>query len=58
MNTSALTMMLFVEISVTAITVYFFWKVLTAKPKREPDSYEDNDDDLRPIASGRGNSGR
>ena len=43
MNTSALITMLFVEITVTVITVYFFWKVLTTPPKREPDSYEDND---------------
>jgi hypothetical protein len=30
--------------SVTAATTYFFYKVLTAPPKSEPDSYSDNDD--------------
>lgn len=44
MSTSALTMMLFAEISVTVITLYLFWKVLTAKPKAEPDSFVENDD--------------
>lgn len=47
MNSSALILMLTVMISVTCITLYFFWKVLTAPPKPEPDSYEDNDDALR-----------
>ena len=44
MNATALTLMLCTEITVTAITVYFFWKVVTAPPKPEPDSYEENDD--------------
>lgn len=43
MESSALIMMLSTEIVVTLITGYFFWKVLTAKPKPEPDSYTDND---------------
>lgn len=47
MSTSALTMMLFAEITVTAVTLYFFWKVLTTPPKKEPDSYELNDNDPR-----------
>lgn len=43
MENSALYMMLGTEIAVTSITVYFFWQVLTAKPKPEPDSFSDND---------------
>lgn len=30
---------------VTAITGYFFYKVLTAPKRPEPDSFEDNDDE-------------
>lgn len=39
MNTSALLMMVVVESVVTFLTGYFFYKVLTTKPKsdREPD---------------------
>ena len=44
MSKSALAMMLFAEISVTAVTLYFFWRVLTTPPKKELDSYEDNDE--------------
>ncbi|MFA5298223.1 MAG: hypothetical protein WC389_08465 [Lutibacter sp.] len=29
---------------VTAITGYFFYRVLTTPPKEEPDSYSENDD--------------
>jgi hypothetical protein len=47
MNTEALTLMLISVCSVTAITVYFFIRVLTAPPKPEPDSYAENDDDPR-----------
>ncbi|RYJ41495.1 hypothetical protein NU09_2869 [Flavobacterium beibuense] len=32
---------------VTAITAYFFYKVLTTKPKQEPDSYSENDDETQ-----------
>ena len=46
MSTSALITMLSVQITVTCITLYFFYKVLTAPKKAEPDSYSDNDDDL------------
>ena len=45
MNTQALVLMLGSVIVVTAVTVYFFWRVLTAKPQGEPDSYTDNDPD-------------
>ncbi|MBK9289509.1 MAG: hypothetical protein IPO90_13950 [Flavobacteriales bacterium] len=44
MNSSALTLMLLSEGIVTAFTVYFFYLVLTAKPKPEPDSFSENDD--------------
>lgn len=44
MKTEALTLMLFAVCSVTAITVYFFYRVLTTPPKKEPDSYSENDD--------------
>jgi len=47
MNTSALVLMLMVQVTVACITAYFFWKVLKTPPKPEPDSYSDNDDDPR-----------
>lgn len=43
MTISALIMLIFVTTSVTAITVYFFWRVLKTPPRQEPDSFEDND---------------
>jgi len=36
-------MMLVTEILVTAVTIYFFVKVLRTPPKGEPDSYAQND---------------
>lgn len=47
MSTAALTMMLVTQITVICITAFFFYKVLTAKPKPEPDSYTENDDEPR-----------
>lgn len=44
MTSSALTLMVLVQVSVTCITVYFFWKVLKTPPQQEPDSYSENDD--------------
>lgn len=41
MSTSALITMVSVQVSVTAITAYFFWKVLKTPPKPEPDSYDE-----------------
>jgi hypothetical protein len=43
MNSSALIIMLTVQITVTIITAYFFYKVLTAPKRSEPDSYSNND---------------
>lgn len=43
MNNNALAMMLVTEITITAITFYFFWKVLSTPPKAEPDSFSEND---------------
>ena len=45
MNTEALILMIAAEGIITAVTVYFFYKVLTVPPKPEPDSYSENDDD-------------
>ena len=45
MNTEALIMMVAAEGIITAVTLYFFWKVLTTPPKSEPDSYSENDED-------------
>ncbi|MBB6611257.1 hypothetical protein H7F15_09435 [Pontibacter sp. Tf4] len=45
MNTSALVIMLLTMFLVTALTAYFFYRVLNAPPKPEPDSYLDNDDE-------------
>ncbi|MFT5157054.1 MAG: hypothetical protein ACI9NN_001519 [Bacteroidia bacterium] len=44
MNTSALILMITVQVLVTVITGYLFYKVLTTPPNPEPDSYSDNDD--------------
>lgn len=35
MNTSALILMVTVQVIVTAITVYFFWRVLKTPPKTD-----------------------
>ncbi|MBK5285364.1 MAG: hypothetical protein JJE25_08155 [Bacteroidia bacterium] len=47
MNGSALFLMIFVQVIVTGITAYFFWKVLTTPPRPEPDSFSENDDEKR-----------
>lgn len=41
MNTSALFLMIITQLSVTLVTIYFFFRVLTSKPKKEPDPYSD-----------------
>ena len=43
MSTSGLITMLFTEISVVAITAYFFFKVLFAKPKEEIADYSEDE---------------
>jgi hypothetical protein len=43
MSSQALIMMVVTELIVTGFTVYFFYRVLTTKPKPEPDSYTDDD---------------
>jgi nitrogen fixation-related uncharacterized protein len=40
MNASALILMIVVQVSVTCITGYFFWRVLKSPP--EPDSYAED----------------
>ena len=45
MNTEALILMIAAEGIIAFVTVYFFYKVLTVRPKPEPDSYSENDDD-------------
>jgi hypothetical protein len=47
MSTAALTMMLITQITVICITGFFFYKVLTTKPKPEPDSFCENDNEPR-----------
>jgi hypothetical protein len=47
MKTAALIMMITTIVSVTTITGYFFVKVLRTKPRKEPDSYCENDDEPR-----------
>ncbi len=44
MNTTALILMVIVQITVISITGYFFYRVLTIPPRQEPDSYDENDD--------------
>lgn len=44
MSTSALILLVIVWTAVTLITIFFFYKVLTIKPKSEPDSFSENDD--------------
>jgi len=45
MNTTALITMVLAQGIVTCFAVYFFYKVLTIKPKQEPDSFSENDND-------------
>jgi hypothetical protein len=44
MNTEAIIMMVTTQGLVTLLTGYFFYRVLTTKPKVEPDSFTENDD--------------
>lgn len=45
METSAIIFMVAVQLSVSLVTGYFFYRVLTTKKKTEPDSFSDNDDE-------------
>ncbi|WP_297333794.1 hypothetical protein [Flavobacterium sp.] len=45
MKTEAIITMVVAQGIVTCFMVYFFYRVLTTKPKPEPDSYTDNDDE-------------
>jgi len=47
MNTSALVLMVTVQLAVIGTVVYFYFRVLTTPPRPEPDSFEENDDDPR-----------
>ena len=44
MSTSALIMALITQGVFIVVTAYFFYKVLSIKPKAEPDSFLDNSD--------------
>lgn len=46
MNTEALLTMLLTQGIVVTFAAYFFYKVLTIKPKQEPDSFFENDDEV------------
>jgi hypothetical protein len=46
MNTEALIMMITTQGIVTFLTFYFFYRVLTTKPKAETDSLTENDDEI------------
>ena len=46
MNTSALVVMLSTIMLVTGLMLYFFYRVVSAPPKPEPDSFLDNDDEI------------
>ncbi len=43
MSSVALIMMISTVSLVAVVTVYFFWRVLKAPQREEPDSFEDND---------------
>jgi hypothetical protein len=44
MNTTAIITMVCAQGIVISFAGYFFYKVLTTKPKSEPDSFSENDD--------------
>lgn len=46
MNSAALITMVLAQGIVICLTLYFFYKVLTTPPGQEPDSFEDNDEEL------------
>ena len=46
MNSTALITMLLTQGIVIGFTAFFFYKVLTTPPRQEPDSFEDNEEEL------------
>ncbi len=46
MNTEALITMIATQGIVIGFTAYFFYRVLTTKPKSEPDSFTENDEQI------------
>lgn len=47
MNTSALVLMVSVQLIVVCCVAYFYYRVLKTPPRPEPDSYAENDEDPR-----------
>jgi hypothetical protein len=47
MSTGALIMAIATQGVFIVVTGYFFYKVLTIKPKAEPDSFSENDEEIR-----------
>lgn len=47
MNTSAMILMISVQLTVICCVAYFYFRVLTTPPKPEPDSFADNDVELK-----------
>jgi hypothetical protein len=47
MNTSALILMVSVQLTVVCCVAYFYYRVLTTPQRPEPDSYAENDEDPR-----------
>lgn len=45
MNSAALVTMVLAQGIVIALTLYFFYKVLTTPPTQEPDSFSKNDEE-------------
>ena len=41
MQTQSMVFMIVSEVIITSLTLYFFIKVLTTKPRNEPDSYSE-----------------
>ena len=46
MNIEAIITMVLTQGLVTGFAVYFFYKVLTIPPRKEPDSFSENDDEI------------
>lgn len=46
MDTDALILLVATQLTVGVITLYLFAKVLRTPPKKEPDSYTENDDEI------------